>query len=42
MVTHLEHLDVRHAEIEIGRVAKDEGCAKEQAYGEDRSQEHLL
>ena len=35
MGTHLEHLDVGDAEVEVGGVAEDEGRAEEDADGEE-------
>lgn len=41
-MSHLQHLNVSHAEVEVGGVAENEGCAEQQAYGQDGAQEHLL
>jgi len=41
-VAHLEHLDVGHAEIEVGGVTQDEASAEKKADGEDRAHKHVL
>ena len=41
-MTHLKHLDVGHREIQVCRVAEDEGGAEEKADGEDAPEEHVF
>lgn len=39
---HLKHLDVGHAEIEVGGITQDEASAEEKADGEDRTHKRVL
>jgi hypothetical protein len=41
-LTHLEHLDVRDAEVEIRRVAQDQATAEQQRDWENGFEEHVF